>query len=372
MAEYLRTWSKFDPEATKLVELHKVPDFLKSLNPPLGCGDDEEELKKVLSNLNLHVIDNHVHFRDLLAQLAVAAIKKKLLCEGRRGVFLALPEKSKVLGRHKDNAVFMKGSYLLSDSSEVKYPDTQILSDVDVSMLEAEKHKKEMEELEELGEAAIKTEKKRRSLEILNWRQQAREVEIKLTIREENERKKRSAIEAEEQMRVNAAAARLRRLAEEEEEERRALVEEEEAEKRRIAAEIEAAPAPAPALAPSSTIIEAPAPGSILVPDPPRVFTTKSSTTAIPISASSSTSSFALHNVRKVVPYVVTAPDGISAKCAKTSSSFIQYIKILIYLSNIGLIQTGVLQQAQILSKAQVLSSTFERAIYQTIHPSGY
>jgi hypothetical protein len=241
LAQYLRVWSLFDPEATKLVEFLKVPDILQALDPPLGCGDDQEELKKVLSNLNLHVIENHVHFRDLLSQLAVAATKKKLLCEGKRGVFLALPEKSKVLGRHKDNAVFLNGSYLLSNSSEFKISDTQILTDVDINVLEAEKHNQVMEELEELGKVAIKTEKKRRSLEILNWRLQAREVERKLNIREQNERKKRSDLEAEKQMRANAAAARLRRLAEEEEEERRLLVEEEAAEKKRIAAEIEAA-----------------------------------------------------------------------------------------------------------------------------------
>jgi hypothetical protein len=84
-------------------------------------------------------------------------------------------------------------------------------------------------------------------------------------------------------------------------------------------------PIPAPSVpAPASTIIPAPAP--IPVPDLPRVSTPtfapgptkKSSTTTVPFSASSSTSPFSLHIVRKVVPYVVTAPDGISAKYAKT------------------------------------------------------
>jgi hypothetical protein len=239
LTEYLRVWSTFDPEATKLLETYKVPTFLKTLSAPLGCEGDEEDLKQILMSLNLYVIDDRVHFRDILVQLAANAIKRKMRDAGKRE-FFELPEKSGILGRHSDKAVLINGRHFLSSSNEIEFPDS-ILTEEESRKLAAEKHQQEIEEAERQGKLAIKMEKQRKKSEIQDWKKAAREVEKRLRKREDLERKRKAVLEAEKQMRENAAAARLRRLAQEEEEERIALEEEEAAEKRRLAAEVEAA-----------------------------------------------------------------------------------------------------------------------------------
>lgn len=50
-ANFVQTWSLFDPEATGFLEWHNLPPFLAELEPPMGLGKDPMPTAKDLMSL---------------------------------------------------------------------------------------------------------------------------------------------------------------------------------------------------------------------------------------------------------------------------------------------------------------------------------
>ena len=103
LANYSKCWSKFDPDATHLIVKESIPQFLRSLNSPLGLGyrNDEEGGALKLAALNLDEINGKVHFKDLLIQSALYLMKHKMTQTGNI-VEITVVDKATILGIHAD------------------------------------------------------------------------------------------------------------------------------------------------------------------------------------------------------------------------------------------------------------------------------
>jgi hypothetical protein len=133
LRDYRKVWAEIDPNATKLIDMDKVPGFLSRLQPPLGCCGDDERLGRVLASLpaSLSVINNKVHFRDLLVQLAVLFEKETLRQSGKNTTHVKVPSKKHIFG--------LKYKYISNSGDQTKF--INMWTDVPVSVNLSERSK---------------------------------------------------------------------------------------------------------------------------------------------------------------------------------------------------------------------------------------
>ena len=99
---YKELWSTYDPDATLLIKYTFLPEFIRKLDKPLGFGDEEvpiEEFDRRLENLKLKTFEsNKIHFKDLILQLALVAMKDHARQRGKKNIVFETIKKRELFG----------------------------------------------------------------------------------------------------------------------------------------------------------------------------------------------------------------------------------------------------------------------------------
>jgi len=77
--EYATTWSQMDPKGTHYISFGQVPLFLKSLEPPLGIGNEANtiEVMQFMKETELSAYKGRAHYVETFFQLVMFAYKRK-------------------------------------------------------------------------------------------------------------------------------------------------------------------------------------------------------------------------------------------------------------------------------------------------------